>query len=80
MVLFGSFLVCASGKFKHITGDERCQPCPNHSKAPDYGLTECRCNAQYYRAEKDPKTMPCTRKCSYKFVCNDIYYWYKLFR
>lgn len=53
--------VCASGKFKHITGDERCQPCPNHSKAPDYGLTECRCNAQYYRAEKDPKTMPCTQ-------------------
>ncbi|XP_066998191.1 ephrin type-A receptor 5 isoform X2 [Anabrus simplex] len=53
--------VCPPGKFKHATGDERCQPCPNHSKAPEYGMAECRCNAQYYRAAKDPKTMACTQ-------------------
>jgi len=54
--------VCPPGKYKHATGDERCQPCPDHSKAPDYGFSECRCNSGYYRATKDPKNMPCTRK------------------
>ncbi|KAK7789839.1 hypothetical protein R5R35_011236 [Gryllus longicercus] len=53
--------VCPAGTFKHNTGDERCQPCPNHSKALESGFAECRCNAQYYRAPKDPKNMPCTQ-------------------
>ncbi|XP_069702936.1 ephrin type-B receptor 2 isoform X1 [Periplaneta americana] len=53
--------VCPPGKYKHATGDERCQPCPDHSKAPDYGFSECRCNTGYYRAAKDPKNMPCTQ-------------------
>ncbi|XP_049805706.1 ephrin type-B receptor 1-B isoform X2 [Schistocerca nitens] len=52
---------CSPGFFKHITGDEPCQPCPDHSKASDYGFSECQCDPQYYRAEKDPKTMPCTQ-------------------
>lgn len=54
--------VCPPGKYKHATGDEECQECPEHSKAPDYGFSECRCNNGYYRASKDPKNMPCTRK------------------
>nr|CAD7258156.1 unnamed protein product [Timema shepardi] len=53
--------VCLPGKYKHLVGDEHCQPCPDHSKAPDYGFSECRCNTGYYRASKDPKNMPCTQ-------------------
>lgn len=54
--------VCPPGKYKHLTGDEHCQPCPPHSKASDYGLAECRCNSGYYRSPKDLKSLPCTRK------------------
>nr|XP_018902671.1 PREDICTED: ephrin type-B receptor 1-B isoform X4 [Bemisia tabaci] len=53
--------VCPTGKFKHATGDNRCQPCPANSKAPDYGFAECKCNSGYYRAAKDPKSMACTQ-------------------
>ncbi|XP_039306877.1 ephrin type-A receptor 4 isoform X16 [Solenopsis invicta] len=52
---------CPIGKFKHEAGLTTCEPCPEHSKAPDYGFTECRCDPGYYRAEKDPKKMPCTQ-------------------
>lgn len=30
--------------------------------APYSGSSECRCNQNYYRATKDPKSMPCTRE------------------
>ncbi|KAL0277038.1 UNVERIFIED_CONTAM: hypothetical protein PYX00_004461 [Menopon gallinae] len=53
--------ICPPGMYKHSTGDDKCQSCPEHSKAPDYGLSECRCNNGYYRAAKDPKNMPCTQ-------------------
>jgi len=53
---------CPIGKFKHEAGSHACEPCPEHSKASDYGFTECRCDPGYFRAEKDPKKMPCTRK------------------
>ncbi|XP_066597615.1 ephrin type-B receptor 1-B isoform X6 [Prorops nasuta] len=52
---------CPIGKFKHEAGSKVCESCPTHSKAPDYGFTECRCDAGYYRAKKDPKKMPCTQ-------------------
>lgn len=55
-------LVCPPGKYKAVTGDEHCQPCPAHSKASDYGLAECRCNSGFYRSPKDLKSTPCTRK------------------
>lgn len=57
---------CPIGKFKFEAGGQACEPCPAHSKAPDYGFTECRCDALYYRAEKDPKNMSCTRE--YNFI------------
>ncbi|XP_029176313.1 ephrin type-A receptor 4 isoform X3 [Nylanderia fulva] len=53
--------LCPIGKFKHEAGSHTCEPCPEHSKASDYGFTECRCDPSYYRAEKDPKNMPCTQ-------------------
>ncbi|XP_039300621.1 ephrin type-B receptor 1-B isoform X3 [Nilaparvata lugens] len=52
--------VCPPGKYKWALGDDHCQMCPPHSKAPDHGMSECRCNQGYYRAAKDPKSMPCT--------------------
>lgn len=53
---------CPIGKFKHEAGSHTCEACPEHSKASDYGFIECRCDPGYYRGEKDPKKMPCTRK------------------
>lgn len=54
--------MCPPATFKSVTGDELCGPCPAHSRAPYRGSTECRCDHGYYRAEKDPKWSPCTRK------------------
>ncbi|KRT86617.1 hypothetical protein AMK59_505, partial [Oryctes borbonicus] len=49
--------VCPSGKFKSDVGDDLCQPCPEHSKAPNSGFSECICDTDYYRAPNDPKNM-----------------------
>ena len=54
-------LPCAAGKFKSTVSNNNCTLCPQHSKAPDVGMTECRCNAGYFRASKDPKNSPCTQ-------------------
>ncbi|KAF0763380.1 ephrin type-B receptor 1-B isoform X4 [Aphis craccivora] len=59
-VFIGS-CICPPGKYKYGVGDDKCQPCPAHSKAPDQGMSECRCNTGYYRSPKDPKSVPCTR-------------------
>nr|CAH7714085.1 unnamed protein product [Callosobruchus chinensis] len=53
--------VCQQGTYKAETGDGPCLPCPPFSQGPDYGLTECRCNAGYFRAPTDPKNMSCTQ-------------------
>ncbi|XP_017482217.1 PREDICTED: ephrin type-B receptor 2-like, partial [Rhagoletis zephyria] len=53
--------VCSPGTFKPVVGDELCRSCPAHSKSSYRGATECRCDAGYYRAPKDPKGMPCTQ-------------------
>ncbi|GJQ73117.1 hypothetical protein Trydic_g14808, partial [Trypoxylus dichotomus] len=53
--------VCPSGKFKSDVGDDLCQPCPEHSKAPSSGFSECICDTDYYRAPNDPKNMSCTQ-------------------
>jgi len=57
-----SWSVCPPGTFKPAVGDQSCSPCPGHSVAPYRGSTECRCDHGYYRASKDPKWFPCTRK------------------
>ncbi|XP_018027428.2 ephrin type-A receptor 4-B-like [Hyalella azteca] len=53
--------VCPPGQFKHGVGELECSGCPEHSAAPHSGSTECRCDTGYYRANHDPKDMPCTR-------------------
>ncbi|KAK9746725.1 Ephrin receptor ligand binding domain [Popillia japonica] len=53
--------VCPPGKFKSEVGDNLCQPCPEHSKAPNSGFSECTCDNDYYRAPSDPKNMSCTQ-------------------
>ncbi|XP_042869303.1 ephrin type-B receptor 1-like isoform X4 [Penaeus japonicus] len=53
--------VCPPGKFKDAVGASACRACPDHSAAPHAGATECRCDTGYYRAHKDPRSMPCTR-------------------
>ncbi|XP_071440458.1 ephrin type-A receptor 4-A isoform X1 [Hetaerina americana] len=54
--------ICPPGKYKNNPGsDDRCLPCPDKSKAPDFGYSECRCDVGYYRAPTDPKSMPCTQ-------------------
>lgn len=65
--VFGALLksdisVCPHGKYKAEVGDGPCDPCPEHSKAADYGLDECRCNNGYYRAPTDSRSTACTRK------------------
>ncbi|XP_047499507.1 ephrin type-B receptor 1-like, partial [Penaeus chinensis] len=52
--------VCPPGKFKDAVGASTCRACPDHSAAPHAGATECRCDTGYYRAHKDPRSMPCT--------------------
>ena len=59
------FSVCPPGKYKSSVGDAKCMGCPAHSKAPHAGASECRCDTGYYRAVKDPRSMPCTRKFPY---------------
>ncbi|XP_058808971.1 ephrin type-B receptor 1-B isoform X2 [Phymastichus coffea] len=52
---------CPIGKFKHEPGSQACEICPAHSKASDYGFSECRCDSDYYRAPQDSKSMACTQ-------------------
>ncbi|XP_015609289.1 ephrin type-B receptor 1 isoform X3 [Cephus cinctus] len=54
-------LECPMGNFKHEAGSHACESCPAHSTAPGSRFTECRCDPEYYRAEKDPKNMSCTQ-------------------
>ncbi|KAK5638965.1 hypothetical protein RI129_013260 [Pyrocoelia pectoralis] len=53
--------VCPTSTFKSETGDGLCESCPEHSKAPGSGYSECKCNNGYYRTAKDPKSMACTQ-------------------
>lgn len=59
-------IVCPPGKYKSGVGNEPCQSCPEHSKAPQIGFKECRCDDGYYRAANDPKSMACTSKIKLK--------------
>lgn len=63
---------CPIGRFKHEAGPHSCELCPTHSKSTDQAVTECRCDADYYRAADDPKKMPCTRKFTFSPIPSDV--------
>lgn len=71
---------CPIMKFKHEAGSHSCEPCPAYSKSSDYGFTECRCDVGYYRADKDPKKMPCTRKSPNRHGCFSEFFFLHLNR
>ncbi|MFT7808035.1 ephrin type-A receptor 6-like, partial [Arapaima gigas] len=59
--LDGTCLPCRPGFYKAFTGNINCSKCPPHSFSHDEGAALCRCETGFFRAEKDPPTMACTR-------------------
>ncbi|XP_030643121.1 ephrin type-A receptor 6-like [Chanos chanos] len=57
----GTCLACRPGFYKAFAGNIKCSKCPLHSYSYDEGSPLCYCEKGYFRAEKDPPTMPCTR-------------------
>ncbi|KAM8856961.1 ephrin type-A receptor 6-like isoform X2 [Synchiropus splendidus] len=57
----GSCLACHPGFYKAFAGNVKCSKCPPHSFSHGEGATICHCEKGYFRAEKDPPTMACTR-------------------
>ncbi|XP_061891188.1 ephrin type-A receptor 6-like isoform X2 [Entelurus aequoreus] len=57
----GSCQACKPGSFKPIAGNMKCSPCPPHSASHDQAATMCHCEKGFFRANKDPSTMACTR-------------------
>nr|XP_006637988.2 PREDICTED: ephrin type-A receptor 6 isoform X2 [Lepisosteus oculatus] len=59
--LDGSCLACRTGFYKAFAGNIKCSKCPPHSFSYDESAPFCHCEKGYFRAEKDPPTMACTR-------------------
>ncbi|XP_051918414.1 ephrin type-A receptor 6-like isoform X1 [Hippocampus zosterae] len=57
----GHCQTCKPGFFKPIAGNMKCSQCPLHSSSHDQAATMCHCEKGFYRANKDPSTMACTR-------------------
>nr|XP_057944534.1 ephrin type-A receptor 6-like isoform X1 [Doryrhamphus excisus] len=57
----GSCQACKPGFFKPYAGNTKCSQCPLHSSSHDQAATMCHCEKGFYRANKDPSTMACTR-------------------
>nr|XP_056714041.1 ephrin type-A receptor 3 [Euleptes europaea] len=52
---------CRSGFYKAFAGNVKCAKCPPHSSTNVEGSTSCKCEKNYFRSEKDPPSMACTR-------------------
>ncbi|PWA31133.1 hypothetical protein CCH79_00002885 [Gambusia affinis] len=52
---------CRPGFYKAYAGIIKCSKCPPHSFSYGEGASICRCEKGFFRAEKDPSTMACTR-------------------
>lgn len=50
------------GFYKAFAGNVKCSKCPPHSLTYVEATSVCQCEKGYFRAEKDPPTMACTRK------------------
>ncbi|XP_060944235.1 ephrin type-A receptor 6-like [Limanda limanda] len=57
----GTCFACHPGFYKAYAGNIKCSKCPPHSYSYGEGATICRCEKGFFRAEKDPPTMACTR-------------------
>lgn len=57
---------CHPGFYKAYAGNVKCSKCPPHSFSYGEGATICRCETGFFRAEKDPPTMACTREYASK--------------
>ncbi|XP_033990564.1 ephrin type-A receptor 6-like [Trematomus bernacchii] len=57
----GSCSACQPGFFKAYAGNINCSKCPPHSFSYGEGAAICRCETGFFRAEKDPPSMACTR-------------------
>uniref|UniRef100_A0A2K6GA11 receptor protein-tyrosine kinase n=1 Tax=Propithecus coquereli TaxID=379532 RepID=A0A2K6GA11_PROCO len=52
---------CQPGFYKALDGNMKCAKCPPHSSTHEDGSMNCRCENNYFRADKDPPSMACTR-------------------
>eukprot|EP00062_Callorhinchus_milii_P001822 gi/632937389/ref/XP_007899447.1/ PREDICTED: ephrin type-A receptor 6 [Callorhinchus milii] len=59
--LDGACHACRPGFYKAFGGNIKCSKCPPHSFTHEDASAVCRCEKGYFRAEKDPPTMACTR-------------------
>ncbi|KAM4790415.1 ephrin type-A receptor 6 isoform 4-T4 [Cyanocitta cristata] len=59
--LDGSCHACRPGFYKAFAGNVKCSKCPPHSLTHIEATSVCQCEKGYFRAEKDPPTMACTR-------------------
>ncbi|EPQ16391.1 Ephrin type-A receptor 6, partial [Myotis brandtii] len=52
---------CRPGFYKAFAGNTKCSKCPPHSLTYMEATSVCQCEKGYFRAEKDPPSMACTR-------------------
>ncbi|XP_074245279.1 ephrin type-A receptor 6 isoform X2 [Saimiri boliviensis] len=57
----GSCHACRPGFYKAFAGNTKCSKCPPHSLTYMEATSVCQCEKGYFRAEKDPPSMACTR-------------------
>ncbi|XP_060028080.1 ephrin type-A receptor 6 isoform X2 [Erinaceus europaeus] len=57
----GSCHACRPGFYKAFAGNTKCSKCPPHSLTYKEATSICQCEKGYFRAEKDPPSMACTR-------------------
>ncbi|XP_030198575.1 ephrin type-A receptor 6 [Gadus morhua] len=57
----GACIACQSGFYKAFAGNPKCSKCPLHSFSYGQGTAICYCQKGFFRSEKDPPTMACTR-------------------
>ncbi|XP_051871292.1 ephrin type-A receptor 6 [Pristis pectinata] len=57
----GSCHACRPGFYKAFAGNIKCSKCPPHSFSHEDASEVCVCEKNYFRAEKDPPSMACTR-------------------
>ncbi|KAI4883768.1 hypothetical protein NFI96_004017 [Prochilodus magdalenae] len=53
-------MACRPGTYKASSMDGYCSKCPPHSYSHQERASECACEKGYYRADMDPRSMPCT--------------------